>query len=201
MTDIEYLKTALNKKLQLNYSEKYKSRLRFSYRCLAKENTTPEISSKDIKKQLYKYSIGVSYNTIKRHLTALINKAKSIGMLSDPMKDIQAKKTNAKLHKPYNSIGLILNEIKRFNPNLYLYFLMTYGCLLRPHREIGELTWPDFSDDLTYIHLSGHRNKSGRNRIVPAPTYIRDILVKRERHHNFFSNKPQPLNQDYFKTL
>jgi integrase len=122
-------------------------------------------------------------------------------MLSDPMKDIQAKKTNAKLHKPCNNIGLILNEIKRFNPNLYLCFLMTYGCLLRPHREIGELTWPDFSDDLTYIHLSGHRNKSGRSRIAPAPTYIRDILVKRERHDNFFSNKPQPLNQDYFKTL
>jgi hypothetical protein len=49
MTDIKYLKTALNKKLQLNYSEKYKSRFRFTYRCLAKENTTPKISSKDIK--------------------------------------------------------------------------------------------------------------------------------------------------------
>ena len=43
---------------------------------------------------------------------------------------------------------------------------MTYGCLLRPHREIRELTWSDFSDDLTYIHLSGNRNKSGRNRIL-----------------------------------
>ena len=25
---------------------------------------------------------------------------------------------------------------------------MTYGCLLRPHREIRELIWNDFSDDL-----------------------------------------------------
>ncbi|MFT5248854.1 MAG: hypothetical protein ACI93P_000576 [bacterium] len=40
-----------------------------------------------------------------------------------------------------------------------------------------------------------------RNRIVPVPSYIRDILVKGEPHHNIFSNKPQPLNQDYFKTL
>jgi integrase len=40
-----------------------------------------------------------------------------------------------------------------------------------------------------------------RNRIVPVPTYVRDILVKGEPHHNIFSNKPQPLNQDYFKTL
>jgi integrase len=201
MTDIEYLQIALNKKLQLNYSEKYKSMLRFSYRCLAKENTTPEITAKDIKKLLDRYSSGVSYNTIKRHLTSLLNEAKSIGMLSDPMKDIKAKKTNAKLHKPYNNIGQILNEIKRFNPNLYLCSLMTYGCLLRPHREIRELTWSDFSDDLTFIHLSGNRNKSGRNRIVPVPTYIRELLVKGEPHHNIFSERQQALNKDYFKTL
>ena len=78
---------------------------------------------------------------------------------------------------------------------------MTYGCLLRPHREIRELTWKDFSDDLYFIHLSGNRNKSGRNRLVPVPSYIRDILVKGERDNNIFSGKPQPLNQDYFKTL
>ena len=45
------------------------------------------------------------------------------------------------------------------------------------------------------------RNKSGRNRIVPVPSYVRDTLVKGEPHHNIFSGKPQPLNQDYFKTL
>ena len=78
---------------------------------------------------------------------------------------------------------------------------MTYGCLLRPHREIRELTWGDFSDDLKHINLSGHRNKSGRNRIVPVPTYIREILVKGELNNNIFSNKIKPLNQDYFKTL
>ena len=78
---------------------------------------------------------------------------------------------------------------------------MTYGCLLRPHREIRELTWGDFSDDLKHIHLSGNRNKSGRNRIVPVPTYIREILVKGELNNNIFSNKIKPLNQDYFKTL
>ena len=97
--------------------------------------------------------------------------------------------------------SLILDDIKLFNETCILCCLMTYGCLLRPHREIRELTWSDFSDDLNYIHLSGHRNKSGRNRIVPVPSYIRDILVKGEPHHNIFSNQPQPLNKDYFKTL
>jgi integrase len=66
---------------------------------------------------------------------------------------------------------------------------MTYGCLLRPHREIRELTWKDFSDDLSFIHLSGNRNKSGRNRIVPVPSYIRDLLVKGERDNLTCLNK------------
>ncbi|MDB9842831.1 tyrosine-type recombinase/integrase, partial [Polaribacter sp.] len=194
-------KVALEKKLKEDYSKKYKSMLRFSYRCLLKQNTTQTITSKHIKNIVGKYTAGVSQNTIKRHLSVLVNEAKSIGMTSDPMLHIKTKKTNAELHKPYQNIAKILQEIKAYNPNLYLCCLMTYGCLLRPHREIRELTWSDFSDDLKYIHLSGNRNKSGRNRIVPVPSYIRDILVKGEPHHNIFSDRPQPLNQDYFKTL
>ena len=33
------------------------------------------------------------------------------------------------------------------------------------------------------------------------PSYIRDILVKGDLNNNIFSNRPQPLNKDYFKTL
>ena len=117
------------------------------------------------------------------------------------VQSVKLKKPTSTLHKPFENINEILTSIKAYNKQLYLCCLMTYGCLLRPHREIRELTWSDFSDDLKYIHLSGNRNKSGRNRIVPVPTYIRDILVKGEPHHNIFSGKPQPLNQDYFKTL
>jgi integrase len=117
------------------------------------------------------------------------------------VQSVKLKKPTSTLHKPFDNINEILEAIKEYNTPLYLCCLMTYGCLLRPHREVRELTWSDFSDDLTFIHLSGNRNKSGRNRIVPVPSYTRDILVKGERHHNIFSNKPQPLNQDYFKTL
>ena len=78
---------------------------------------------------------------------------------------------------------------------------MTYGCLLRPHREIRELTWGDFSYNLGYINLSGDRNKSGRNRIVPVPLYIKEILLKGDPNYNIFSGNDKPLNEDYFKTL
>jgi len=117
------------------------------------------------------------------------------------VQSVKLKKSNSTLHKPFDNINEILEAIKEYNKQLYLCCLMTFRCPLRPHREIRELIWPDFSDDLKYIHLSGNRNKSGRNRIVPVPSYIRDILVKGEPNHNIFLNKPQALNQDYFKTL
>jgi len=117
------------------------------------------------------------------------------------IQSVKLKKPTSTLHKPFDNINEILEDIKAYNKQLYLCCLMTYGCLLRPHREIRELTWSDFSDDLKYIHLSGNRNKSGRNRIVPVPSYVRNILVKGEPHHNIFSGRQQPLNQDYFKTL
>ena len=117
------------------------------------------------------------------------------------VQSIKLKKPTSTLHKPFDNINEILEDIKAYNKQLYLCCLMTYGCLLRPHREIRELTWSDFSDDLKYIHLSGNRNKSGRNRIVPVPSYVRQLLVKGEPHHNIFSGRQQALNQDYFKTL
>ena len=200
-SDVEYFKLALDNKLKGDYSDKYKSMLRFVYDGFLFHLTDEKITSNDVKSYLNHYALGVSYNTIKRHLSVLINEARNIGMNSNPMEGIKAKKTKAKLHKPYNDIRLILDEIKLFSDNLYLCCIMTYGCLLRPHREIRELKWSDFSDDLGYIHLSGNRNKSGKNRIVPVPIYIKQLLVKRQPQHNIFTGTTRPLNEDYFKTL
>jgi integrase len=117
------------------------------------------------------------------------------------VQSVRLKKPTSTLHKPFENVNEVLDAVRDYNQQLYLCCLMTYGCLLRPHREIRELTWSDFSEDLRYIHLSGNRNKSGRNRIVPVPSYVRDILVKGESNHNIFSGSNKPLNQDYFKTL
>ena len=201
LKDIEYIQQALELKLKGSYSEKYKAMLTFSFKCLESILTNTKIDAQSLEKVLSRYSSGTSHNTLKRHLNVLINEAMSLGMEGSPMKHIKSKKAKAILHKPFNNINNILTDIKSFNKKLHLCCLMTYGCLLRPHREIRELTWGDFSDDLNYIHLSGNRNKSGRNRIVPVPTYIRDLLIKGAPHDNIFSGKPQPLNQDYFKTL
>ena len=78
---------------------------------------------------------------------------------------------------------------------------ITYCCLLRPHQEIRLLKWKDFSTDLKTIHLGGNKVKSKRNRLVPVPPYVRDLLVRSESDYNIFSNKIKPHNNYYFKTL
>ena len=186
MTDKDYLTVALNNKLKENYTKKYKEMLQFIYNKLIKELKESHIQPLHIERVLNKYNSESSYNTYRLRLCSLINEARKIGMNSNPMKGIKSKRTNAKMHKPFDNINEILQDIKAYNKQLHLCCLMTYGCLLRPHREIRELTWSDFSDDLKYIHLSGSRNKSGRNRIVPVPTYVRELLVKGEPHHNIF---------------
>ena len=134
--------------------------------------------------------------TVKSTLSPLLSEFKP-----HLVQSIKLKRPTSKLHKPFENINEILEAIKVYNKQLYVCCLMTYGCLLRPHREIRELTWGDFSDDLSRIHLSGDRNKSGRNRIVPVHSYIRNILVKGDPNSNIFSGRTQPLNKDYFKTL
>ena len=114
---------------------------------------------------------------------------------------VKLHKPLSKLNKPIDNISVVINEIKDYNRNLSLCCLLTYGCLLRPHREIRELTWGDFTSELSYIKLSGSRNKSGRNRIVPVPSYIREILVRGESSNNIFTSSTKPTNPDYFKTL
>ena len=72
---------------------------------------------------------------------------------------------------------------------------------MRPHREVRELKWSDFSDDLSHIRLAGNRNKSGRNRIVPVPSYIKENLKRKNGHLNIFSGTEKAFHPDYFKGL
>ena len=201
LTDRDYLKMALETKLRGTYSEKYKKTLQYMYDAVLKFMREDSLTKEAIKKYLDAYSSGVSHNTIRRHLNVLINEAINQGMSHNPMESIKSRKSNAKLHKPFKNISEVLDEVQSYNKNLYLCCLLTYGCLLRPHREIRELTWGDFTDDLSHIKLSGNRNRSGRNRIVPVPSYIKNQMVLGESNHNIFSGTPEPYNADYFKSL
>jgi len=201
LTDLEYLKEALENKINGDYSSKYVTILKYVYGEILKKNKSKNINPKTINEIVGGYPSNTSKNTIRRHINTLINEAKHLGMKTNPMRGVKSYKSKAILHKPFNNVKEILEEIKFFNSNLHLCCLITYGCLLRPHREARELCWDDFTNDLSYIKLSGNRNKSGKNRIVPVPLFIRELLDKKESNYNIFSNGIKANNPDYFKTL
>ena len=169
--------------------------IRFEYANDLRNIRIDKLNSNHLKKFLIRPNWGPkTQRTIKSTLSPLLCKTELINQ-------VKLHKPLTKLNKPIENISALLEEVKKYNNKLYLCCLLTYGCLSRPHREIRELTWGDFTSDLSYIKLSGDRNKSGRNRIVPVPSYIREILIKGESNNNIFTNSIKPPNPYYFKTL
>ena len=121
--------------------------------------------------------------------------------LRNPVEPTETMKETPALHKPFEDVQVILADIRAYNESLWLCCLFTYGCLLRPHQEIRQLTWGDFSEDMSFISLSGRRNKSGRNRIVPLNPQIAVHLHRGVHTDNIFTGSEKPYNSDYFKTL
>ena len=200
LTDLEILSKAAEKKIKQGVSEHYERQFRYTLSSLSK-HSSGEINQKIVLKVLDHFTNPTSYNTMRRSLVVLFNAAKEIGLDKNPMKGIKNKRAKARLNKPLTNTPALLKEISDYNDNLYLCCLFTYGCLLRPHREVRELKWGDFTEDLSYIRLSGSRNKSGRNRIVPVPYYVKEVLKKRDDNLNIFSGKEEPFAPDYFKGL
>lgn len=206
----ETLKTAYEHKQQLEYSDRYKRDQTYFY-----SKVMVIISNQKLDRLLLK-----DFNaSIIRELLNHISKSKRVqlncksnlsALLSDyfvkynianPFLQVKLVKQEEVLHKPIKEIKQVLDEIYSFNTNLYLCCLIAYGCLLRPHREIRNLKWSDFSEDCSYISLSGAQNKGKKNRIVPVPMYVRNYLVKGNASHNIFTGEHEAYNEDYFKTL
>ena len=112
--------------------------LQFVYGALIEHVSDSNIKEEDVYSFLEKYARGSSYNTIRRHLNVLFNEAERLGMQQNPMQTIKSKKAKAILHKPFKDIRLVLDDLLSFNAKLHLCCLLTYGCLLRPHRDIRE---------------------------------------------------------------
>ena len=201
LSSIELFDSLITSKLKEPLSKTYKKTLTKLVGCLRNEL----VNKGGISKQFLinipsKYTNNTSYNTTRRHLNVLVNYLHEHGF--DVQKPtLKTRKQNETLHKPINDVKGLLDEVCCFNKNLHLCCLLTYCCLLRPHQEIRRLKWSDFSEGLKTISLSGGKVKSKRNRVVPVPIYIRELLVKGQPHHNIFTDTIRPLNEDYFKTL
>ena len=191
----------IKRKLSENLSIPYRKALESYSFVLRKELINKdEIPTEFIDNYLLSYSNNTSFNTVRRHFNVLTNYLNEQGFEISTSK-LKSKRQNEKLHKPIGDLNNLLCLMMKFNYNLYLCCLLTYGCLLRPHREIRLLKWKDFSDDLSTISISGDRVKSKRNRIVPVPKYIREMLVKKGLEDNIFSGSKTPYNISYFSTL
>ena len=147
-----------------------------------------------------------SFINHKRALSSLIaSSAVELG-ITNPFPKVKNPKTVAALHKPIQNIQVVLQELYLFDKRLHLCCLLSFGCLLRPHREIRELTWGEISSNLDQISLSGSRNKGKRNRIVPIPTYIKPYLeefatIDVHAGINVFTGAECPFSPDFFKGL
>jgi len=200
-SNIELFDSLISKKLSEPMSYSYSKTLKILANTMREELCTKGmLTSSFIDSISLKYNNKTSYNTTRRHINVLVNYLNANEYCIEISK-LKTKKQVEVLHKPIQNIEEMLNQIKLINHNLYLCCLLTYGCLLRPHREIRLLKWKDFSEDLTSISLSGDRNKSQRNRIVPVPKYIRDYLIKGKKESNIFSGVDKPYNEYYFNSL
>ena len=195
---LEMFNSLMSSKLSEPLSSRYRNTLSDLAAKLRSELVrSGEISVTYLDRIVLRHSNNTSFNTTRRHLNVLVNYLRDNGFPIDKSK-LKARKQEEVLHKPIDNVGSVLEPVKSYNKNLYICCLLTYGCLLRPHKEIRLLTWSDFSDDLSFIRLSGDRVKSKRNRVVPVPEYVRKELTIGDRNHNVFSADIEPYNRNYF---
>ena len=200
-SSVEVFDSLIAKKLSEALSKKYKLELkRLSALVRTDAQKYGVIHASTIDRVLLKHINSTSFNTQRRHLNAILRHLEDNGFPVEKSR-LRARKQEEVLHKPVQDLEGLLGCIKAYNSNLYLCCLLAYGCLLRPHREIRLLTWGDFSEDLSFIRLSGERVKNKRNRIVPVPSYVREALCPDKPEVNIFSSSITPFNESYFSNL
>ena len=204
---ITQMETELNKVLNSNYSYHHKRDCKWVFSELSNflaRRGAQSLLFEELDSELildFITQVKWSNRTQKNVLTTL--KCISKPPLRELLKSVKIRKSKSTLHKPIKDVQSLLKDLKKHNHNLYLSCLITYGCLLRPHQEIRLLKWSDIDLNKGFISLSGDRNKSGRNRIVPIPSYVKEELLRLEPESSgyLFSNNGNTYSKDYFSIL
>lgn len=211
----EALSLALNIKLSTNISNEYKRNLIYIHNDFLEflssdEKNAPitNLKTSRIESFLSLYhTSGTYYMNKRRDLGVLFSTASKL--IQQPLQMVKATSTrraNSKLHKVYDSDQLkaVLDYLNEHHQHLYLCCLITYGCFLRPHKEVRKLTAGHFKKGITEIHLSGSENKGKKVRVVYIPDYVRNELEKLlpslKHTENIFSGNTSPYNEAYFNT-
>jgi integrase len=201
------LENALDSKLRSDLSSTYKRDLKNVFQQFMefldeneKSGSMDNIKANRIEAFLANYqSSGTYYMNKRRNLGVLFSAA---GRLIDQPNT----KANSKLHKIYEpeQLKAVLAYLKAHHQHLYLCCLITYGCFLRPHKEVRKLTAGHFKKNITEIHLSGSENKGKKVRVVYVPDYVRNelelLLPSLKATDNIFSKNVNAYNEAYFNT-
>jgi integrase len=148
------------------------------------------------------------YMTKRSSLAGFFTRMMRNGMIeTNPVWKTSRMKSVAVLNQAFTKDELrkLLDYLQHTHPRLHLCALLMYGCFLRPHREVRQLTRRHFSDDLSTITLGGNENKGKRIRIIRVPVYVREALQLNAVHtldkDNFIiTSTKETFNPDYFKT-
>jgi integrase len=209
------LNEVLNKKLSYDLCQFYKRNLKSIHKnfisFLTEEEKSGEISSISltrIEEFLSRFnSSGTYYMNKRRDLGVLFSAAgKTLKTQLSQIKDTPVRRTKAQLHKVYEKDQLkpVLAFLRSYNYNLYLCCLITYGCFLRPHKEVRNLCLSHFKKDFNEIYLSGDENKGKQVRVVYVPKYVKEEVISRlkslNQNDNIFSLVPKSYNEAYFNT-
>lgn len=214
-TTKEILTIALNNKLETDISSEYKRNLRYIHADLMSFLTPAEklsgvnqLKVSRIEGFLSRYnSSGTYYMNKRRDLGVLFSAVSKL--LQQPLvlvKNTSTRRTKSRLHKIYepDQLRAVLAYLKLHHQQLYLCCLITFGCFLRPHKEVRKLTAGHFKKDTSEIHLSGSENKGRKVRVVYVPDYVQkeleQLLPSLKSTDNIFSKDLQPYNEAYFNT-
>ena len=198
---------ALRLKESKGYSKKYISQLKWLVTNIPRTLDTPKLNAQMLASHIDSLQLSAStHNNVRAHLMSLETELKKFGYTGDLKDFCKRRKATQQLHKPFRDVQAVLEEIYFYDKRLHLCCLLSFGCLLRPHREIRCLTWSEVNPDLSQISLSGSRNKGKRNRIVPVAPFIRPFLAHFATsdaltHANVFTGTSQPYSEDFFKGL
>ena len=210
----EALYLALNLKLKMKLSNKYKTDLHQVYeQFLAFINDTKidvlfsELSVQHLESFLSQFNSSGTYYMKKRNdLCILFSLAAKLTNNKSVARDTHTERSKATLHKAYDKKQLrsVLRYLQETSPQLHLCCLLTYGCWLRPHVEVLSLRKRQIKSDCTEIHLSGSENKGGKVRVVYVPPYVKqhlDLFIKDlDQDDNIFTGRAELLNEYYFTT-
>ena len=211
----EILLTALNNKLASDISSEYKRNLKYIHADLMSFLTPAEklaevkqLKVSRIEEFLSKYnSSGTYYMNKRRDLSVLFSAVSKLLQLPVLLvKNTSTRRTKSKLHKIYEpeQLRTVLAYLKQNHEHLFLCCLITFGCFLRPHKEVRKLTAGHFKKGISEIHLSGSENKGRKVRVVYVPDYVKqeleNLLPYLKPTDNIFSKDLQPYNEAYFNT-